>query len=440
MTIRVTSFDFDGCLFNLNYIYSEPKDVIAANRVFLDAIREASSDFTKRITFVGSNRQSLSIDIANSFGKGSCFPAVKTVSDYLGTTLDPFLLADIYGDLPDGTSYQRARDNQEGKYQGPHSEWLFDETKATILYAQMHKVAQENPEEDIIFDFYDDRGNRARAPIDILEHLQTFFTKYPELIPSNVTLRLNHYAGGTVTPLATIKGQGFIDANYKQTVKDMATITIAKAPYADGISASIETALHVDASELHNRKALTGALPVSTPFITIQLPPVMDEMPSPTAIRLPPSLFAGSTPHDASIKMDASKTRFYAQLAIIHTKALELRQNGHIKAANEADQLYLTLDKNAELYFDNRLTKAEFRDICTDAINTARPELETHRGWKQIIGNLCLAIAGLGIGYVVASLINKAVTGNFLFFRTDSAYKLDKMETTISLVVAAPAA
>ncbi len=48
-------------------------------------------------------------------------------------------------------------------YKGGHSDWLFDETKATIIYAQMHKIANENPNEEIVFDFYDDRGNGEKT-------------------------------------------------------------------------------------------------------------------------------------------------------------------------------------------------------------------------------------------------------------------------------------
>ena len=45
-------------------------------------------------------------------------------------------------------------------------------------------------------------------------------------------------------------------------------------------------------------------------------------------------------------------------------------------------------------------------------------------------GNLALAIAGLGIGYLVAGVINKAVTGRFCLYQpqTDSAKKLDAIE------------
>lgn len=75
-----------------------------------------------------------------------------------------------------------------------------------------------------------------------------------------------------------------------------------------------------------------------------------------------------------------------------------------------------------------------FKNKCTEAIEVARPKLEKHRGWKQVLGNLALAVVGVGVLYVIAVLINKAVTGNFLFFKTDSANKIDQLEQSISSV------
>ncbi|MCH9756358.1 MAG: hypothetical protein K0U37_04095 [Gammaproteobacteria bacterium] len=74
----------------------------------------------------------------------------------------------------------------------------------------------------ILFDFYDDHGLGAwDIPKDILEDLQTYFTQHPELLPSNLTLRLNHYEGKQVTPFPIIQGKGFIDANYEKTTGDI---------------------------------------------------------------------------------------------------------------------------------------------------------------------------------------------------------------------------
>ena len=123
---------------------------------------------------------------------------------------------------------------------------------------------------------------------------------------------------------------------------------------------------------------------------------------------------------------------FLCQLQEINAKEIYLRSNGHIVAANSARDLYY--DVHAAL---TELTRGSididmFKCRCTDKINIARPELEKHRGWKQLLGNLALAVIGLGVLYVAAGLVHKAVTGKFLFFKTDSANKLDKLEQSIN--------
>lgn len=218
MTIRVLSFEFDGCLFNRKFIESFDRDVIKHNKDFLDDIKHNNRLCNKVYTFVGSNRQSKRVDdecgyYNGDYFLGSCFRAVNLVNSYLGATLDPFLLADIYGFLPDGTSYNRAVDP---KYSDTHAYYEFDETKATIMYAQMHKIANQHPNEVIVYDFYDSCDG-------ILNSLVAFYNKHKDLIPNKVTCCLHQYEGAKVTLLSTIKGEGFIDSNYRETVQEMYT-------------------------------------------------------------------------------------------------------------------------------------------------------------------------------------------------------------------------
>jgi len=228
MKIRVLSFDFDGCLFNNKYpvipaslrLRSNTK-VILANQTFLDSIKEENKTFEKVVTYTGSARQSKGIDDANSElnNTESCFIAIEVISKYLEATFDNFLMADIYGNLNAGTSFNRATDKS---YRDSHSASIYDHTKFTLLYAQIHKISEQYPEDEITFDFYDDRGCGDIQPIDVLEDLQTYFTESPNLLPDNVTLCLKHYSGGQVTLLSSIKGTGCVDINYRKTIKDIA--------------------------------------------------------------------------------------------------------------------------------------------------------------------------------------------------------------------------
>lgn len=223
--IRVNSFDFDGCLFNQDYINSDEKDVIKANQTIFSVIKEQNHNYLKNIIFIGSNRQDKNMDDENKKkgGKvyGSCFPAIISVSEHLNAKFDNLLLADIYADLQDGESYRRAMLSIEQSVNFSHASWIWDESKATIIYAQTQKVANSHPSQEIIFNFFDDRD-------DILSELNDFFNKYPELLPSNVTLVLHKYEGGTPGVINSIQGNGFIDENYRQTVKEMGAITKSK--------------------------------------------------------------------------------------------------------------------------------------------------------------------------------------------------------------------
>lgn len=227
MIIRVFSFDFDGSLFHKAYRAAQNKDVVKLNQKLLDALKAEASLYSTIFTLIGSNRQSQPIDAAHHYTSsfvfvGSCFPAIKRISDYLNTKLVPFLLADLYGNLVSGTSYRRAMENLEKPdLKIEHQNCTIDEYKITLLYAQIHHMAymmaklpkpQSNAE--IVFDFYDDRE-------DILNELGNFFNQHQMLLPNNVTLRLHQYAGELASPLHKIKGSGFIDTNYGQTVKDM---------------------------------------------------------------------------------------------------------------------------------------------------------------------------------------------------------------------------
>lgn len=253
MTIRVLSFDFDGCLFHNKYMESDNKDVIFHNSIFLQTIKNKNNDYEHIVVFIGSNRQSKAIDDRYIIEIGSCFSAVQDVSTYFGATLDKLLLADVYGELPAGTSFNRAIDL---KYQGEHSDYLFDATKLTLLYAQMHKVALQNPSDHIEFDFYDDRNFQEDECFSILASLGDFFSNNLDLIPNNITLRLNHYAGLDVSVFATFSGTGVIDTNYRQTVKEMAQLATNKEFSGDGVHSFLNTCFHVKSKFLTNIKPL----------------------------------------------------------------------------------------------------------------------------------------------------------------------------------------
>lgn len=135
-------------------------------------------------------------------------------------------------------------------------------------------------------------------------------------------------------------------------------------------------------------------------------------------------------PEESNLKM---------KLDALYTKVLDLELKRNVDphhytaAALAARSLYERLDNELTTYLQNK-TKATydvFKSKCSDAISEAMPVLQQHRGLKQIVGNILLAIGLLGIGYIAAGLVNLYRHDRFLFFKTDSENKVDAFATSL---------
>ena len=125
-------------------------------------------------------------------------------------------------------------------------------------------------------------------------------------------------------------------------------------------------------------------------------------------------------------KLDEKKCKFAIQLDIVEKKAKQLRQDGHITAADKADTLRKNLINHSQAYFSSpELANYQVfkREVRKD-IEEVYEELSLHRGWKRLLGNIALAILGFGILYLAAVMWNR----NVFFNKTDSAEKLDKLQ------------
>lgn len=248
------SFDFDGCLFHLGYHQSNEKNVVAQNKIFLKGIKEEFKGYDKIVAYTGSNRQDKDVDSSNADRNktASCFSSLQAICKFLGVRvdLDKILMADVYGGLKAGESFERAiEDSDSQKKNGYHCHWIFDEEKLTILHTQMHKLATENPDADIDFKFFDDR-------YDILSALREYFTKYPCMIPDKVKLHLYRYRGKRARFVSTIQGVGAIDMQYRETIRHMAHIAIANDPKKDKRSQIIHAVRHVTPENLAAQRKL----------------------------------------------------------------------------------------------------------------------------------------------------------------------------------------
>ena len=145
-------------------------------------------------------------------------------------------------------------------------------------------------------------------------------------------------------------------------------------------------------------------------------------------------------------KLTAAKEEFDSLLRALKQKEIEFSKykdlpnsakKDELKKANEAaSTLHTTLTTISKAYFTNPTQNnyEEFKGISTTAINAAHDKLDKHRGLKQILGNLALAIAGLGVFYLVAASINLAVTKgkHFLFFKTKSEVLIDTIQEKVN--------
>lgn len=261
MPILVSSFDYDYCLSRRGVKIT---NILTRNAKLLDFVSHFQVKFDEHIVLVGSNRQSPQKDaqLIGYKNNGSCFPGVKRIAESLGATFDPFLLADLYLNKPNGYSselfYQALTaagiDPTKNTITSEHYRALaedpghadlfkncvpFDEGKINILYAQIHKLASEHPTEEIVFDFYDDKSS-------ILTTLSDFFHHFPELLPHNVKLRLCFFNGEELGPIDEagkpcarefidtdfIKGSGIIDEEYKTSLQYFDDIVEEKEPGA----------------------------------------------------------------------------------------------------------------------------------------------------------------------------------------------------------------
>lgn len=123
-----------------------------------------------------------------------------------------------------------------------------------------------------------------------------------------------------------------------------------------------------------------------------------------------------STPTAPTAPIDQQWQKFYQQLHIIKEKQAALHSKGYKQAAQDADQLHQTLITLATDFNNEKIDLKNFEQQAKQAIDAVRPRLERHYGWKQLLANIALCIAGLGVVYLVAGSIHKAKTGHFLFF------------------------
>lgn len=139
-------------------------------------------------------------------------------------------------------------------------------------------------------------------------------------------------------------------------------------------------------------------------------------------------------------KLKEKVTRFYT----ISQNRKENHTGKYYQAGQEVLWLYVKLTHAFNAYLISDKEEAAFwafQTSCHDAIRQEKyfGTLEQHRGAKLLLGNIGLAIAGVGIFYAIATCVNWYINGNFLFFnRTDTGETIENIQG--SFVALAPTA
>ena len=119
------------------------------------------------------------------------------------------------------------------------------------------------------------------------------------------------------------------------------------------------------------------------------------------------------------------------QLDVLENRAKILLVQRHILESSKASNMVFLLRKLNRVYFiKGKIDYATYKEKSLAIINKERPELDKHRGYKQIFRNLLTLIAGLR----TKPLLNEVRTENFLFFKQpdDSIKQIEGTDEPLS--------
>jgi len=187
-TTLICSFDFDGCT-DTQHARTYLIKYLKRHIIQYPALRRI-------VCMIGSLRQSVDIDNFNAEAyeyfhrkKVSCsllglefMDELKTrLRGYLAVSIGfaPLLSGDIYNNLNVGDTFDAMKKSIPVKDSKP----FVDHTKISLLYSQVHYMAnQYERDESITYIFFDDQTK-------ILDNLYTEFSSNSNLIPKNFTLK-----------------------------------------------------------------------------------------------------------------------------------------------------------------------------------------------------------------------------------------------------------
>ena len=147
------------------------------------------------------------------------------------------------------------------------------------------------------------------------------------------------------------------------------------------------------------------------------------------SLSLKPQTICNSLYHFPSGPSREAKENFLLQLNTLALKKMEFIQRREKLAYQVVKKLERKLKDAQYSYYrqPDEVNYLLFKEKAELLIADARVELDKHRGWKQLLGNLLCAVLGLGVFYLAAVIYNNG----HLFFATDSSKKMDALERSI---------
>lgn len=242
MTIRVDSYDFDGCTGSHQAL--PPKGIAELNLALIKEKLSQADQYSSRFVVTGSNRQSYKLESNNAFNSGASIPVIRELAERTKSTFIPLTLADVCNHRMLGhylATYDKAMTAYDIDFDKSTNGFTmqtvnhcsgielfefdsfdFCDKKINLLFLQLQYFANHYPGK-IEFNFYDDRG-------DIISALNKFFCANPSFLPKGVNLNLINYInnGKTHKTEHTLTGQADVDVDYEKTTRIMGEMAKAQ--------------------------------------------------------------------------------------------------------------------------------------------------------------------------------------------------------------------
>ncbi|EHL32294.1 hypothetical protein [Legionella drancourtii] len=134
--------------------------------------------------------------------------------------------------------------------------------------------------------------------------------------------------------------------------------------------------------------------------------------------------------YGTGFEYEEAQDHFYACLITMEEEATKLEKRGYKQAADKGKELCEGLHKAAKQYFKISHPSSEdfktFERACNQEIANAKPTLDKHWEWSQLLATVGIIISTLGLGLAYA-VHRKAGGGNFLFFKSDLTQSFDRV-------------